>query len=113
MIICSFVFINRFGSKSIVIIVYVEDLNIISTHDEIFWNCEISVKSLGWKILGNKCVKNNSTWIKHIHWVAQWSHSLSSTMIAKSFDVNKIPFLPQTNAKYDGYDMILTLYAKA
>ncbi|CAA7040496.1 unnamed protein product [Microthlaspi erraticum] len=107
------IFIRKFGKGFVIIAVYVDDLNIIGTPEEISYTVEYLKKEFEMKDLGKTkfCL---GLQIEHLvdgillHQMAytekilkrffmDQSHPLSSPMIVRSLDVLKDPFRPRKN----------------
>ena len=97
--ICSCVFIKRFGSKFVIIAVYVDDLNIIRMPEEISIKKEFEMKDLrktkfclGLQIkhLTNEIFVYQSTYTKNFKVIfIDKAHLLSIPMVVRLLDINK------------------------
>ena len=111
--ICPFVFIKRSGSKFIIIVVYVDDLNIIGSLKEIMETSDYLKKEFEMKDLGKTkfCLGLQIEHLKNgifIHQSAYTekilkkfymdkAHPLSTPMIVRTLDPKKDPFRPHEN----------------
>lgn len=111
--ICPCVFIKRFGSKFIIIAVYVDDLNIIGSLKEIMETSDYLKKEFEMKDLGKTkfCLGLQIEHLKNgifIHQSAYTekilkkfymdkAHPLSTPMVVRSLDPKKDPFRPHEN----------------
>ncbi|XP_019225873.1 PREDICTED: uncharacterized protein LOC109207415 [Nicotiana attenuata] len=112
--ICPYIFIKRSGSEFVIIVVYVDDLNIIGTCKELSKVVECLKKEFEMKDLGktkfclslqiehvtNGIFVHQPTYIEKI--LKQFymdSTSIEYPMVVRSLDLNKDPFRPQVNDK--------------
>ncbi|KAL3514200.1 hypothetical protein ACH5RR_026917 [Cinchona calisaya] len=111
--ICSCFFIKRIGSKFVIIIVYVDDINIIRTPEELqnAMNClkkEFVMKDLGktkfciglqFEHLMHEIFIHQSTYTEKVlkRFYMKKIHPLSTPMVVRSLDVRKDPFGPREN----------------
>lgn len=111
--ICSCVFIKRFGFKFVIIAVYVDDLNIIGTTNELSETVDYLKKEFEMKDLGktklclglqiehleNGIFVHQSAYISKVlkRFYMDKAHPLNSPMVVRSLDVNKDPFRPRMN----------------
>ena len=111
--ICPCVFIKRYQSHFVIIVVYVDDLNIIGTPEELqkAANClklEFEMKDLGRtrfflclqiEHLNDGIFMHQSTYISKIlkRFYMDKAHPLSTPMVVRSLETIKDPFLPKGN----------------
>ena len=111
--ICPCIFMKRSGNEFVIIAVYVDDLNIIGTPEELpkAVNClkeEFKMKDLGRTkfCLGLQIEHlKNGIFVHQENYIAKVlkqfymdkSHPLSTPMVVRSLDVNKDPFRPREN----------------
>ena len=109
--ICPCVFIKRYQSQFVIIVVYVDDLNIIGTLEELqkAANClklEFEMKDLGRtrfclglqiEYFSNGIFVHQSTYTEKVlkRFYMDKAHPLNSPMIVRSLEVNKDPFRPK------------------
>ena len=107
------IFIKKFGSGFVIIAVYVDDLNIIGTPEEIsvtvnYLKKEFEMKDLGKtkfclglqiEHLENGILVHQSTYIEKVlkRFSMDTAHPLSSPMVVRSLEVEKDPFRPREN----------------
>ncbi|WCJ38518.1 Retrovirus-related Pol polyprotein from transposon RE1 [Euphorbia peplus] len=112
-LICPCVFIRRYGSQFVIIVVYVEDLNIIGTSTELIKAVDYLKKEFEMKDLGKTkfCLGLQIEQLKDVIFIHQSSyiekilkrfymdqaHPLSTPMVVRSLDVDKDPFRPRTD----------------
>ena len=108
---CPCVFIKRYGSEFVIIAVYVDDLNIIGTTNELSeavvnLKKEFEMKNLGKtklclglqiEHLENGIFVHQSAYISKVvkRFYMDNAHPLSTPMVVRSLDVNKDPFRPK------------------
>lgn len=111
--VCPCIFIKRSGKEFVIIAVYVDDINIIGTPEEVpkAVNClkdEFEMKDLGKTkfCLGLQLEHLNDGILMHQkaytakvlkRFYMDKSHPLSTPMVVRSLDVNKDPFRPREN----------------
>ncbi|KAL6315465.1 hypothetical protein AAG906_000757 [Vitis piasezkii] len=107
--ICSCIFIKKSETGFAIIVVYVDDLNLVGTPEELtrttnYLKKEFEMKDLGnFFFLGlqveyfpNRVLVHQSTYIKKVlkHFYMDKAHLLSSSMVVQSLDAKKDPFCP-------------------
>ena len=108
---CPCVFIKRSGSELVIIAVYVDDLNIIGTTNELLEAVGNLKKEFEMKNLGKTklCLGlqiehlDNGIFVHHLAYISKVlkrfymdnAHPLSTPMVVRSLDVNKDPFRPR------------------
>ena len=108
--ICPCVFIKKSETGFAIIVVYVDDLNLVGTSEELTKTAEYLKKEFEMKDLGktkfcvglqiehfpNGVLVHQSTYIKKIlkHFNIDKAHPLSSPMVVRSLDIKKDPFRP-------------------
>ena len=109
--ICPCVFIKKVATKFAIIAVYVDDLNLIRTPEELIKTIDYSKKEFEMKDLrktkyclglqiehcSNGVLIHQSTYTKNVlkHFHMDKSHPLSSHMVVRSLEVTKDPFRPK------------------
>ena len=112
---CPCVFIKRSGSEFVIIVVYVDDLNIIGTTNELSeavvnLKKEFEMKNMGKtklclglqiEHLENGIFVHQSAYISKVlkRFYMDNAHPLSTPMVVRSLDVNKDPFRPRMDDK--------------
>ncbi|KAA3477340.1 Retrovirus-related Pol polyprotein from transposon TNT 1-94 [Gossypium australe] len=89
--------LRKFGSRFVIIVVYVDDLNIIRTPKEILKNKILSRLQI--EHLNNGILVHQTTYIEKVlrRFYMHNTHPLSTLMVFRSLDVNKDPFHPREN----------------
>ncbi|KAI3735382.1 hypothetical protein L6452_14878 [Arctium lappa] len=111
--ICPCIFIKRFGPEYVIIVVYVDDLNIIGTPGELPRAIEYLKKGFEMKDLGKTkfclglqiehlkggILVHQETYIDKVlkRFYMDKSHPMSTPMVVRSLDVEKDPFRPPTD----------------
>ena len=111
--ICPCIFMKRSGNEFVIIAVYVDDLNIIRTPEELQKAVNILKEEFEMKDLGRTkfCLGlqiehlKNGIFVHQENYIAKVlkrfymdkSHPLSTPMVVRSLDVNKDPFRPREN----------------
>lgn len=109
--ICPCIFMKRYKNRFVIIVVYVDDINIIETPEEFenaidFLKKEFEMKDLGRTKLclglqieylkGRICVHKKAYITKVLkRFYMDESHSLCTPIVVRSLDVNNDPYIPQ------------------
>ncbi|KAG8496930.1 hypothetical protein CXB51_008145 [Gossypium anomalum] len=113
--ICPCIFIKKFGSGYVIIVVYVDDLNIIGTPEEIQKIVECLKKEFEMKDLGRTkfylglqiehlkegILVHQSTYIEKVlkRFYMDKAHPITTPMVVKSLDLSKDPFRPRKDSE--------------